>query len=146
MPKSVAPYHYSFAAWPDPRLRAFLVEHGVKESAIPDTRPALVQKVGDVWASLPSSFTTPSNSYQRARGESEALFTKIQNIMNSGVEQAEDKIASLWDLLTGHYENAKDKGADAAGAAKKKGAEATESIMSKTSKITPEVGGAWGEL
>jgi len=127
--KSIAPYHHSFAAWPDPRLRAFLLEHGVKESQIPESRPTLLQKMGEVWSESPGTWSTPPNSYGRAKVESDLLLTKIQNIVNSGVEQAEDKVTKLWELLTGYYDSAEDKATKETAKGKEKAAKATREAM-----------------
>ncbi|OCH90880.1 hypothetical protein OBBRIDRAFT_887405 [Obba rivulosa] len=89
-----------YLVWPDARLRAFLREYGVSEAAIPTDRPGLLQEV--------------RIRYVQATTRAEALFARVKELVEGGVEVAEDKIGKVLDILTGSAESTKERAAEKA--------------------------------
>jgi len=83
----------AYLTWPDARLRAYLRERGISEEHIPGDRPSLLQETRIRWVQTQNS--------------SEALFSKIKEIVNSGVYRAEDALHRLLSLLIGGWEESK---------------------------------------
>ncbi|KAF7297330.1 hypothetical protein MIND_00966300 [Mycena indigotica] len=80
----------SYLTWPDARLRAYLRNHGIDESALPTSRPGLLQETRIRWV---QTMTT---------------FERIREIVNSGIGAAEDKLSSVLEILKGEGEKTKD--------------------------------------
>ncbi|KAF8841832.1 hypothetical protein BDN67DRAFT_966507 [Paxillus ammoniavirescens] len=78
----------SYLVWPDARLRAYLREQGVSESALPTNRPGLLQETRIRWV--------------QASNRAETIFSKLKEIVNSSVEVAEEKLARVLEVLSGH--------------------------------------------
>ncbi|KIK81108.1 hypothetical protein PAXRUDRAFT_833092 [Paxillus rubicundulus Ve08.2h10] len=78
----------SYLVWPDARLRAYLREQGVSESALPTSRPGLLQETRIRWV--------------QASNRAETIFSKLKEIVNSSVEVAEEKLARILEVLSGH--------------------------------------------
>ncbi|KIJ60409.1 hypothetical protein HYDPIDRAFT_98746 [Hydnomerulius pinastri MD-312] len=74
----------SYLVWPDARLRAYLREQGVSESALPTSRPGLLQETRIRWV--------------QASSRAETIFAKLKEIVNSGVEAAEEKLARVLEV------------------------------------------------
>ncbi|EMD35130.1 hypothetical protein CERSUDRAFT_116605 [Gelatoporia subvermispora B] len=89
-----------YLVWPDARLRAFLREHGVSEAALPTSRPGLLQEV--------------RIRYVQTTTRAEALYARVKELVEGGVEVAEDKIGKVLDVLTGSAESAKERAAERA--------------------------------
>ncbi|KAH7882217.1 hypothetical protein F5I97DRAFT_1939653 [Phlebopus sp. FC_14] len=77
----------SYLVWPDARLRVYLREKGISESALPTTRPGLLQETRIRWV--------------QASTRAETIFAKLKEIVNSGVEVAEAKLARVLEVLSG---------------------------------------------
>ncbi|THH16226.1 hypothetical protein EW146_g4375 [Bondarzewia mesenterica] len=88
----------AYLAWPDARLRAFLREHGLSEEALPTSRPGLLQEA--------------RIRYTQASTRSEAVFQRICDLLNSGIEIAEEKLHAVLDILTGLGERAMESAAE----------------------------------
>ncbi|KAM5530324.1 hypothetical protein V8D89_008971 [Ganoderma adspersum] len=84
----------NYLTWPDARLRAYLREVGMPESAIPKARDDLLQEVRGRW-------------YQ-AGWRASWLWRRVKEYFDSGVEVAEDKLGMILDILTGGAEGAKE--------------------------------------
>ena len=84
----------NYLAWADARLRAYLREVGVPETAIPKARDDLLQEVRVRW-------------YQ-AGWRASWLWRRVKEYFDSGVEVAEDKLGMILDILTGGAEGAKE--------------------------------------
>ncbi|KAK7045488.1 hypothetical protein VNI00_007741 [Paramarasmius palmivorus] len=80
----------AYFTWPDARLRAYLREKGFPEEKLPKTRPGLLQEVRIRWV--------------QTQTRAEALFASILEIVNGGIGAAEEKIASIWALISGNAE------------------------------------------
>ncbi|KAI0946261.1 hypothetical protein AcV7_010284 [Taiwanofungus camphoratus] len=89
-----------YLVWPDARLRAYLRERGVSEDALPTGRPGLLQET--------------RIRYVQAQTRAEALFARVRDVINGGVEAAEDKLGKVLDILTGHVESAKERAGEKA--------------------------------
>ncbi|EIW76838.1 hypothetical protein CONPUDRAFT_110475 [Coniophora puteana RWD-64-598 SS2] len=76
-----------YLAWPDARLRAYLRERGISEDALPTSRPGLLQETRIRWV--------------QTQSRAETMYEKIAELVNSGVEATEEKIARIYELLTG---------------------------------------------
>ncbi|KAL6302616.1 hypothetical protein BKA93DRAFT_391671 [Sparassis latifolia] len=87
----MAPY----LVWPDARLRAFLRERGVSEEALPTSRPGLLQET--------------RIRYVQASTGAEALFARVREVINGGVEVAEEQLGKVLEILTGGVERAGEK-------------------------------------
>ncbi|KAF7420861.1 hypothetical protein PC9H_011379 [Pleurotus ostreatus] len=77
-----------YLTWPDARLRAYLRERGVDESALPGARPGLLQEVRIKWV--------------QTNHHAENLYMRVSEIINSAVDSAEQKLARLVEVLTGY--------------------------------------------
>jgi hypothetical protein len=66
----------SYLTWPDARLRAYLRNHGIDESALPTSRPGLLQETRIRWV------------------QTQTTFEKIRAYVNSGVEATEETLRS----------------------------------------------------
>ncbi|KAI0651128.1 hypothetical protein C8Q79DRAFT_996681 [Trametes meyenii] len=84
----------AYLAWPDARLCAYLRERGLDDDEIPATRPELLQEVRVRWIQVENSAGSAWN--------------RVRDIVNSGVEVAEDKLGQILDILTGGAEGAKE--------------------------------------
>jgi cell division septum initiation protein DivIVA len=87
----------TYLTWPDARLRAYLREQGVSEDYIPGDRPSLLHETRIRWIQTQNS--------------AEAVFSKIKEVVNSGVYKAEESLHRLYSLLVGGWEGSKNKGA-----------------------------------
>ena len=76
-----------YLAWPDARLRAYLRERGISEDALPTSRPGLLQETRIRWV--------------QSKTRAETMYEKVSELVNSGVEAAEEKLAQILELLTG---------------------------------------------
>jgi hypothetical protein len=76
-----------YLTWPDARLRAYLRQNGLSEDMLPTERPGLIQETRIRWVQTTSL--------------AEQIYSKIADMVGGGVEAAEDKLAAVWDLLTG---------------------------------------------
>ncbi|KAJ7353333.1 hypothetical protein DFH08DRAFT_922997 [Mycena albidolilacea] len=79
----------SYLTWPDARLRAYLRNQGIDESALPTSRPGLLQETRIRWV------------------QTQTRFAKIRDFVNSGVEATEETLAHLVKLVMGESEKAK---------------------------------------
>ncbi|KAH7927196.1 hypothetical protein BV22DRAFT_1111238 [Leucogyrophana mollusca] len=77
----------SYLVWPDARLRAYLRERGVSETALPTSRPGLLQETRIRWV--------------QTSNRAETIFAKLKEIVNGGVEAAEEKLARVLEVLSG---------------------------------------------
>ncbi|KAJ7079992.1 hypothetical protein B0H15DRAFT_857617 [Mycena belliarum] len=94
-----------YFTWPDARLRAYLRNHGVDESALPTSRPGLLQEVRIRWV------------------QTTTAFERLREMINSGIETTEDTITHIMELLKGDGDKAKGEAYKAKGEAyKAKGA------------------------
>ncbi|OSX57867.1 hypothetical protein POSPLADRAFT_1060937 [Postia placenta MAD-698-R-SB12] len=84
-----------YLVWPDARLRAYLREHSLSEDALPTSRPGLLQEV--------------RIRYVQTTGRAEALFGRVKDVINGGVEAAEDRLGKVLDVLTGSAEHARER-------------------------------------
>ncbi|KAJ7160979.1 hypothetical protein C8R46DRAFT_1000948 [Mycena filopes] len=100
----VATTSATYLTWPDARLRAYLRNHGLDESALPTSRPGLLQETRIRWI------------------QTQTTFERIRDVVNSGVEATEEKLASILNMLTGEAKN----GADSAKKQAEKGKKAAE--------------------
>ncbi|KAG1852556.1 hypothetical protein C8R48DRAFT_676074 [Suillus tomentosus] len=89
----------AYLVWPDARLRAYLRERGVSEAALPTNRPGLLQETRIRWV--------------QTSNRAETIFTKLNEIINSGVGAVEDRLARILELLSGHLHYASEKTSDA---------------------------------
>ncbi|KAJ7241245.1 hypothetical protein C8J57DRAFT_1369465 [Mycena rebaudengoi] len=94
---TTAPY----LAWQDARLRAYLRQHGMDDSALPTSRPGLLQETRIRWV------------------QATTTFERIREIVNSNVEAAEEKLRRVVEIVMGEGDKAKAEGAKATAAAKK---------------------------
>ncbi|KAK7056264.1 hypothetical protein VNI00_002817 [Paramarasmius palmivorus] len=78
----------AYITWPDARLRAYLREKGFPEQKLPRTRAGLLQEVRIRWV--------------QAHTRAEALFASIRDVVEGSVEAAEEKLANIWTLMSGH--------------------------------------------
>ncbi|KAI0790990.1 hypothetical protein C8Q75DRAFT_758816 [Abortiporus biennis] len=85
-----------YLVWPDARLRAYLRESGISEDALPTSRPGLLQEV--------------RIRYVQTTHRADDILSKIRDAINNGVGVAEEKIATVLDMLTGYAETAKTRG------------------------------------
>jgi hypothetical protein len=85
----------TYLTWPDARLRAYLRRQGVSEEYIPGDRPNLLQETRIRWV--------------QTQNGAEVLFSKIKEVVNSGVYKADDVLHRLWSLLMGGWEDGKGK-------------------------------------
>ncbi|KAG0702139.1 hypothetical protein DFH29DRAFT_517385 [Suillus ampliporus] len=74
----------AYLVWPDARLRAYLRECGVSETALPTSRPGLLQETRIRWV--------------QASNRAETMFTKLKEIVNSGVGAVEDRLARILEV------------------------------------------------
>jgi len=79
----------SYLTWPDARLRAYLRNHGLDESALPTSRPGLLQETRIRWV------------------QTQTTFEKIREYVNSGVEATEETLSRLMEMIMGEGEKAK---------------------------------------
>lgn len=102
-----------YLTWPDARLRAYLREHGLSEEYIPGDRPSLLRKFRYLVLQtiIFLSFVAEETRIRwvQAQTNAEVLFTKIKELVNSGVYKAEDALHRLLSLLIGGWEDSKDK-------------------------------------
>ncbi|KAF9264470.1 hypothetical protein L218DRAFT_925760 [Marasmius fiardii PR-910] len=83
----------AYLTWPDARLRAYLREKGFPEQKLPRTRSGLLQET--------------RIRYVQSTRRAESLFASIREIMEDKVGLAEEKIASIWALISGGAHDAK---------------------------------------
>ncbi|KAF9219310.1 hypothetical protein BS17DRAFT_426410 [Gyrodon lividus] len=74
-----------YLVWPDARLRAYLRERGVGESALPTSRPGLLQESRIRWI---QAFT-----------RTESIFAKLKEIVNSSAGVVGEKLARALEQL-----------------------------------------------
>ncbi|KAF8192653.1 hypothetical protein K438DRAFT_1674869 [Mycena galopus ATCC 62051] len=79
----------SYLTWPDARLRAYLRNNGLDESALPTSRPGLLQETRIRWV------------------QTQTTFEKIREYVNSGVEATEETLSRLMEMIMGEGEKAK---------------------------------------
>ncbi|KIL60731.1 hypothetical protein M378DRAFT_13978 [Amanita muscaria Koide BX008] len=87
----------AYLTWPDARLRAYLRERGLDdEQLLPMTnRPSLLQETRIRWI--------------QAQNRAEALYNKVKEIVNEGAHKAEEKVNRIWSVLTGNWEEARER-------------------------------------
>ncbi|KAJ7724945.1 hypothetical protein DFH07DRAFT_897090 [Mycena maculata] len=78
-----------YLVWSDARLRAYLRNRGIDESALPTSRPGLLQETRIRWV------------------QAQTTFERIREIVNSGVEATEEKLGRVLEMLAGEGEKAK---------------------------------------
>jgi hypothetical protein len=115
----------AYLTWPDARLRAYLREHGVDEQYLPTSRPGLLQETRIRWL--------------QSQTRAENLLAKIREVINSGIYKAEDTLSYLLTLLSGGWEEAKDRSADAYEKVKEEGAEKQSHLEKKASEMRDRV-------
>ncbi|CAK5280441.1 unnamed protein product [Mycena citricolor] len=96
----------AYLTWPDARLRAYLRNRGIDESGLPTSRPGLLQETRIRWVQAMTSIE------------------RIKELINSGIEITEEKLASVLQLLSGQTEKAKAEGEKIKADAKKVKADA----------------------
>ncbi|PPQ71324.1 hypothetical protein CVT26_011969 [Gymnopilus dilepis] len=84
-----------YLVWPDARLRAYLRNHGVDDSNIPEPRPILLQEVRVRWV--------------QSKTKAENVYDTVKEMVNSGIYKAEDALHHVFALLSGGWEDAKEK-------------------------------------
>ncbi|KAH9916239.1 hypothetical protein B0H21DRAFT_770754 [Amylocystis lapponica] len=84
-----------YLVWPDARLRAYLRQHDISEGALPTDRPGLLQET--------------RIRYVQTSNRAEALFSRVRELVNGGVEVAEDQLGKVLELLSGGAESAKER-------------------------------------
>jgi len=82
----------SYLTWPDARLRAYLRERGINESALPTSRPGLLQETRIRWV--------------QGTNRAETAFSRLKEIINNSVEAAEEKATRILEILSGHSRDA----------------------------------------
>ncbi|KAF7373562.1 hypothetical protein MSAN_00566600 [Mycena sanguinolenta] len=102
----------SYLTWPDARLRAYLRNRGIDESALPTSRPGLLQETRIRWV------------------QTQTRWQQIRDYVNSGVEATEETLGRLVEMITGAGHDAK---ADA-----EKGAEKAKIKAEKDAKTVKE--------
>ncbi|KAF8900184.1 hypothetical protein CPB84DRAFT_1815495 [Gymnopilus junonius] len=85
----------AYLTWPDARLRAYLRDHGIDDSAIPEPRPILLQEVRVRWV--------------QTKSRAETIYDRIKEMVNSGIYRAEDVLHHVLALLNGGWEETKGK-------------------------------------
>ncbi|KAJ7701557.1 hypothetical protein B0H17DRAFT_1045804 [Mycena rosella] len=75
--------------WPDARLRAYLRNHGMDESALPTSRPGLLQETRIRWVQTTSAFE------------------RLREMVNSGIEATEETLTRVMEMLKGEGDKAK---------------------------------------
>jgi hypothetical protein len=108
----------SYLTWPDARLRAYLRSHGLSEDDLPNSRPGLLQEV--------------RIRYVQSANSAQTLFNNIREVLNSGVEAAEEKISQILELLSGSYDNVKGDAEDIKDEGYEKGKENFDKVKGKT--------------
>ncbi|KAJ6554568.1 hypothetical protein B0H19DRAFT_1071938 [Mycena capillaripes] len=101
----------AYLTWPDARMRAYLRNHSIDESALPTTRPGLLQETRIRWV------------------QTQTTFARIRDFVNSGVEATEETLAHVMNLIMGEGEKAKSD----AKIAKEKANKGKENIKMKAS-------------
>ncbi|CAA7262116.1 unnamed protein product [Cyclocybe aegerita] len=96
-----------YLKWPDARLRATLRAHGYSDEHLPGDRLGLLQEV--------------RIRYVRTQTTAEAIFTKIKDLVNSGIYKAEDALHHLMAILNTGWEDTKEKSYDGYEEAKHRG-------------------------
>ncbi|TDL26870.1 hypothetical protein BD410DRAFT_782959 [Rickenella mellea] len=114
----------AYLTWPDARLRAFLRNHNMSESALPTSRPGLLQET--------------RIRYVQTSSRVEQLYAKIRDTINSGVEIAEEKLGQVLEILSGTNDEAHKKAKSAASAGAKSTDKASASASSLASSISAE--------
>ncbi|KAJ7430369.1 hypothetical protein FB451DRAFT_1114072 [Mycena latifolia] len=79
----------SYFVWPDARLRAYLRNHGMDESALPTSRPGLLQETRIRWV------------------QTTTAFERLREMVNSGIEATEETLMRVIDMLKGEGQKAK---------------------------------------
>ncbi|KAJ6463461.1 hypothetical protein C8R45DRAFT_1025853 [Mycena sanguinolenta] len=79
----------SYLTWPDARLRAYLRNRGIDESALPTSRPGLLQETRIRWV------------------QTQTRWQQIRDYVNSGVEATEETLSRLVEMVMGTTESAK---------------------------------------
>ncbi|KAG8215297.1 lactate/malate dehydrogenase [Butyriboletus roseoflavus] len=98
----------SYLVWPDARLRIYLRERGISENVLPTNRPGLLRKSD---ASSPHLCLNIYAEETRIRWvqtstRAETIFARLKEIINSSVEAAEEKVAQIFEVLSGHPRDA----------------------------------------
>ncbi|KAJ7452117.1 hypothetical protein B0H11DRAFT_2074356 [Mycena galericulata] len=105
----------AYLTWPDARLRAYLRNHNLDESALPTSRPGLLQETRIRWV------------------QTQTTFERIREIVDSGVEATEEKLSRVLEMLTGEGEKAKKETKAGAKKATDESKKGKENIKSKAS-------------
>ncbi|KAJ7756253.1 hypothetical protein B0H16DRAFT_1539183 [Mycena metata] len=113
----VATTSATYLTWPDARLRAYLRNHGLDESALPTSRPGLLQETRIRWI------------------QTQTTFARIRDIVNSGVEATEEKLASILNMLTGEAKHGADSAKKGADSAKKQAEKGKENVKKATGEL-----------
>ncbi|KAJ6578866.1 hypothetical protein DFH09DRAFT_980169 [Mycena vulgaris] len=80
---------FTALAWPDARLRAYLRNHGLEESALPTSRPGLLQETRIRWV------------------QTTTAFERLREMVNSGIEATEETLMRVMEMLKGEGEKTK---------------------------------------
>jgi hypothetical protein len=84
----------AYLVWPDARLRAYLRNRGVPESALPTTRPGLLQETRIRWV--------------QTQTKAESIIEDIQSSVLSAVRAVEDTIGDILSKITGKARDTQD--------------------------------------
>ncbi|KAJ7796624.1 hypothetical protein B0H13DRAFT_2169567 [Mycena leptocephala] len=103
----------AYLTWPDARLRAYLRNHGIDESALPTSRPSLLQETRIRWV------------------QTQTTFERLRDFVNSGVEATEETLGRVMEMLTGEGEKAKNEAKANAKTAKTEAKKGKENIREK---------------
>ncbi|KAJ7724955.1 hypothetical protein DFH07DRAFT_971070 [Mycena maculata] len=104
-----------YLVFPDARLRAYLRNRGIDESALPTSRPGLLQEARIRWV------------------QAQTTFERIREIVNSGVEATEEKPGRLLEMLAGEGEKAKAGAKASAKKGKDEAKKGKENVQGKAS-------------
>jgi len=102
----------AYLTWPDARLRAYLRARGISESALPTSRPGLLQETRIKWV--------------QANNKAESIYTKLAELISSGTHAVEDTLGRVLEVLSGTPDYLKEEASQAKGYAGKKGEEARQ--------------------
>ncbi|KAA1478192.1 hypothetical protein DENSPDRAFT_845383 [Dentipellis sp. KUC8613] len=116
-----------YLVWPDARLRAYLREHGLSEDALPTSRPDLLQEA--------------RIRYTQTTNRAEAIFQKLLQLLNSGIEGVEEKLAQAYEILSGAGERAMERTKGTAGWADEKRKVKAEQAEASLSSLSAEASG-----
>lgn len=118
----------AYLTWPDARLRAYLRNHGLDESKLPTDRPGLLQEV--------------RIRYVQATSRIEALLSRVREIIMSSIETAEDSLGRVLDMLSGNSHHAYDKTKVKAGEAKDAAWQSADGIWEDAKEKGSQASGA----